>query len=1678
MLTDRINMRQTNFFGLTTRGSPRFFATQPGDPDWSPSQDPRSQAQYPAAAAEKRLHEGQVLAENRLAEARRLGYAMDDPRLDPLKQASTEGFKERALTMGETIINWIDGPRQAVNLFLQDMVGGVAGEGQRDPNIGDYFNVFFSGLKDAEGFELATGLDPTSGSKTLDMMGWEVPEEGEWGERALRGLSHFALDVGLDPLTYLTFGLSALGKKVAATWGQKFVDDVTEWIMPRLKAGTLDDAAKALPQGNYIREVASNLDPVVKDFQDDITRVFGDDLTEKNIAALEKQLTHATNEYESIVELAVRNRVGKEVLQNVVARNFADIPENALELLPKFMHGGARISVPFTSGRMPSFFDSAAQPTKRLSGTLQRGFVIPGTRGLGRKLVGDPVRDIAKALGKRPKFAGLGDVFAKANTMADVDNGVLKALKAGTIEPWQYTIVRSATDTLSNLTHREEIAGRMNVHLREIRELTKGTDTNEQQVFATVFDRLETADPDDEVVKVLSDMFGGIGTAMDQMGNSALDAKVNDLVTEIRDVFDSHIKILGELDPTVKPQYLDGRTPHLLSPEMNNLIYRLYDAGGGHRPESAAGEILSIIMEGAARGGVKEDAVGAAKVVRSMYNTQASRVAAVSLLDDGLVMMNNETLNALTTRAKEVLSGGVIDPNAVQEGRLPLTSLNEILGPEVKALAERRGVALPKNWDGKVFNENPLDVILAFVDDTQHAIQGLQMTDALRAVGLAFDKSAGLDVQDILISLHRKMIRVGEKVFSPAGVPTPGMRNAPAKWLARMLEDGGAGLGSQAQNKQFARLTPEGDTVSRQKFTQNVAEKGVRKPVTVEVDPDGFALITDGNHRVFAANSLDEDNMVPVKYVMRDKRFSQKDRDFALNLQQFLVGGELPKDATEAADIFKVFPWKPSALKDFTLELGGQKELYDIPPLRVIRKMKESAFHTGEKTTQGLVKLYNFIRTHTKESFLDARSNPTRGHAALPMPTDAKLTKKGAPNTWKDFGDGQHIFYGTDGSPQMYISATSSPGDPLGIYWTAVPGAKLTQETRNGAIEALDKEFREGVLEGQLTYENLLRVLERETLSDDGARALYTYLKRKVHGLDDGVKEWLDQDASEIVGTKVLYDEFEQVINDMFEMYGQLRTSADTLLIDPDRLKLIGDDAFAQKLARLNEISKTLTEKGYDEAAKVMRGLEKNTIDAPVRDGFVNPQLFLLGGPALKDLTVQKDVANWMRQLTHNAMTASTPAGIGALKTATNSVLRWWRAMATIARPSFHVRNLVGGVWNNMIVGVGPEDYVRVRDNALRIRKAMREGKGIDEAIDTLPAGAREPFRAAWEQNVFSGFSSTEFRKILTNDQKTRWDWMKVFDVDNFVLTRYGAHFMESIEDFLRMSAFMRWYDPADPRTARVAREMVEAVHFNYTNLTPFETQIKKIIPFFVWQRRNIPLQISTLVENPRMVQRYNFMMEAMNENFGGNEEGLPAGDQFTAFAAGTDVFVNENTPFWARIMIDPDLPVRDLVDLPWPTPPGLVDFATQIVGPHIGTVVDVNREAEFGDVNAPAPFNAVLRSLAAVGLFDETMDGDVRIPYYYRTIMETIFPFMRETVDVVTGGPSDPNRQQRLGIAEDDDFFESALKAGIGTLGRGVGLKFNTPADVRGAAARSREEIMQAIRELRLEGVLPPSPP
>jgi hypothetical protein len=429
----------------------------------------------------------------------------------------------------------------------------------------------------------------------------------------------------------------------------------------------------------------------------------------------------------------------------------------------------------------------------------------------------------------------------------------------------------------------------------------------------------------------------------------------------------------------------------------------------------------------------------------------------------------------------------------------------------------------------------------------------------------------------------------------------------------------------------------------------------------------------------------------------------------------------------------------------------------------------------------------------------------------------------------------------------------------------------LTEFERNQAgrqiRQLLDNQFNKGKLKGKLNNTGMQELkamgLDRET-SDH----VQTYLRRKLGTLDDATQEFLAKEPAEIFQGRLFWDDFVDKYEKVVAHTVGLINAQGDLITEAERGVLFADDVTFKMLSDLDKAARKAGDAGYDLAVEIMRDTREYT-GVKVK-GFVDVGVFDMAGPAVEGLHIQEEMAQFLALGARNSAMLNTPQGIAAAKAASNNALKWWRAMATLPRPAFHTRNLVGGSWMNHIYGVRAQTMRRVSNNGIKFRNGLKKAINDDGVTDilehallSLPKRERAVWRAAWNENVTAGFATTELPGVLADKTKSGILAMaNATDVENFVLTRAGGKVMESVEDFLRMSMFTEYFDEAVEGSAKAAADMVNAVHFDYSNLTPLETRLKSIIPFFVWQRNNIPLQIRTAIENPRSLQRYGAMMQ------------------------------------------------------------------------------------------------------------------------------------------------------------------------------------------------------------------------
>lgn len=465
----------------------------------------------------------------------------------------------------------------------------------------------------------------------------------------------------------------------------------------------------------------------------------------------------------------------------------------------------------------------------------------------------------------------------------------------------------------------------------------------------------------------------------------------------------------------------------------------------------------------------------------------------------------------------------------------------------------------------------------------------------------------------------------------------------------------------------------------------------------------------------------------------------------------------------------------------------------------------------------------------------------------------------------------------------------------------------------------------------------------------------------------------------------------------------------------------------------------------------------------------------------------------------NNSQALFTPYATASVQTLLRRMENVWKAGATVARPAFHVRNFIGGVYNGFIAGVRPEDYWRTIQDVIIFRRQLKKLAldGVEDAsVDVMDFvfGAvseqnRKMFREAWDQKVIQ----TSFTRAEHLYDPKGGLSIKPYET-NFVLFQKGGQTMEFVEDWLRMATFSRWFDEGATdlvASGATAKAIVHAVHFDYTDLTNVERSIKKIMPFYVWSRRNIPLQVRTLVQSPSHMLWYYRARSNWNEQ---QLQQMGDKDSFARQAAMYGFitpFTRNNDYGWSRLMMDPQLPMYDLDLFPWEegpvgwfNPMWALSAITDQIGPGLSLPFTLSQQADEGGLsgtNARAGLNAVFASMDRIGLptpeqgFAPTAsiapDVDYRVSKWFDRILSTTVPYYDDWRAFLGVKPNNPYRASGEGwLPGEDPGIDLVTRVMLGplgrTIGRGGGVSWYTPQDAFFDAAEIRDELDRRRRQ------------
>lgn len=310
-----------------------------------------------------------------------------------------------------------------------------------------------------------------------------------------------------------------------------------------------------------------------------------------------------------------------------------------------------------------------------------------------------------------------------------------------------------------------------------------------------------------------------------------------------------------------------------------------------------------------------------------------------------------------------------------------------------------------------------------------------------------------------------------------------------------------------------------------------------------------------------------------------------------------------------------------------------------------------------------------------------------------------------------------------------------------------------------------------------------------------------------------------------------------------------------------------------------------------------------------------------------------------------------------------------------LATPGFHIRNMMGGIFNNYLAGVdiGAMRTFR-RDAALWSEGKLlgEDGAKMAQLMDHLGGGGQYA-------DIGSGGSKLN---PLSRD---------------FAPLKLSAKGGESVETSLRGA--LGWHRMRKGLGIDQAVEDIYKFHFNYTDLSQAERNLKRIIPFYTWTRYNVPLQMEMMLSNPGKYSKY----MAVKTNVENQSEGDGVVPNY---------FVNDlfgiRTP-WSqgknRIYVTPDLPFTGTLNQGLPnienfdptkakSYSGLFDNYMSQVTPFIKLPLELQRDKSFFK-NIPLPKDSKKKGQAfgtsnPIGGALSTFVGDSQKTAY---ILEQLFP-------------------------------------------------------------------------------------
>ena len=202
---------------------------------------------------------------------------------------------------------------------------------------------------------------------------------------------------------------------------------------------------------------------------------------------------------------------------------------------------------------------------------------------------------------------------------------------------------------------------------------------------------------------------------------------------------------------------------------------------------------------------------------------------------------------------------------------------------------------------------------------------------------------------------------------------------------------------------------------------------------------------------------------------------------------------------------------------------------------------------------------------------------------------------------------------------------------------------------------------------------------------------------------------------------------------------------------------------------------------------------------------------------------------------------------------------RFFKSYAT-STPGFHFRNWMGATFVNF------SDDVSAKASVKSLGLWRGYAKDPENFLKTQPKQVRDAFDAVFGAGAGGSFMVGEIGSGLSRAKNAA--------TSNAWLRKSRAIGEDFVEGPVRLAAALDTTMKGGSMSDAMGR--VARLHFDYADLSNFDKKMKRIIPFWVFMSRNLPLQVEQMWRKPKAYSVYRHFMNNVSDEEEGVDEFMP----------------------------------------------------------------------------------------------------------------------------------------------------------------------------------------------------------